>query len=48
VDFRRFMDALKRHDYRGWIVVEQDVLPSLGTPLASASRNRRHLRSLGV
>ena len=26
--------------YAGWIVVEQDVLPGLGTPAASARRNR--------
>ena len=24
-------------DYQGWLVVEQDVLPSLGTPRASMS-----------
>lgn len=48
VDFQRFVDALARHHYRGWVVVEQDVLPALGTPLASATRNRTYLRSLGL
>jgi inosose dehydratase len=48
VDFARLLDALTQHEYEGWIVVEQDVLPSLGTPRASASRNRAFLRSLGL
>jgi inosose dehydratase len=48
VDFQRFVDALARHHYRGWVVVEQDVLPALGTPRASATRNRAYLRSLGL
>ena len=34
--------------YDGWIVVEQDVLPGLGTPAASATRNREYLRGLGI
>jgi inosose dehydratase len=48
VDFRRFVEALRRRHYRGWGVVEQDVLPALGTPLASATRNRSYLRTLGL
>ena len=27
----------ERDRYEGWAVVEQDVLPALGTPLASAT-----------
>ena len=38
--------ALEEQGYGGWIVVEQDVLPGLGTPRESASRNRAYLRSL--
>ena len=34
--------------HTGWIVVEQDVLPGLGTPAASARRNREYLRRLGL
>ena len=34
--------------FDGWIVVEQDVLPAMGAPLASATRNREYLRSIGV
>ena len=42
------VDALRRGNYSGWIVVEQDVLPGGGTPAASAQRNRTHLRRLGL
>ena len=34
--------------YDGWIVVEQDVLPAMGSPLASATRNRDYLRRIGL
>ena len=37
-----------RDRYGGWIVVEQDVLPGLGTPAASAQRNRAFLRRVGL
>ena len=40
--------ALRVEYYAGWIVVEQDVLPGLGTPAASARRNREYLRRLGL
>jgi inosose dehydratase len=29
-------------------VVEQDVLPGMGTPKASAARNRAYLRTIGL
>ncbi len=48
VDFPAIADELRRTDYVGWIVVEQDVLPSMGTPLESARRNRAYLKSLGL
>jgi len=48
VDFRRVLDRLRTNGYAGWIVVEQDVLPSMGTPAASAGRNRRFLSGLGL
>jgi inosose dehydratase len=48
VPFAGVLDALRARDYAGWIVVEQDVLPGLGTPAASAARNRRYLRKLGI
>jgi len=34
--------------YEHWIVVEQDVLPGLGTPMESARRNREYLASIGL
>ena len=48
VPFAGVLDALRARRYAGWIVVEQDVLPGLGTPAASAGRNRQYLRGLGI
>jgi inosose dehydratase len=48
VPFAGVLDALRARDYSGWIVVEQDVLPGLGTPAASAARNREYLHNLGI
>ena len=48
VPFAGVLDALRARGYDGWIVVEQDVLPGLGTPSASAARNRAYLRKLGI
>jgi inosose dehydratase len=48
VPFGDVRDALQLQNYSGWIVVEQDVFPGLGTPLASAQRNRDYLRRLGL
>ena len=48
VDFTGALAALEEIGYDGWIVVEQDVLPGMGSPLASARRNREYLRTLGL
>jgi len=48
VSFGNVLDALRVEHYASWIVVEQDVLPGLGTPAESARRNREYLRRLGV
>lgn len=48
VDFQVLLREIEAHDYHGWIVVEQDVLPGMGTPAASAARSREFLRSLGL
>ena len=48
VDFPRVVDTLQDIGYTGWIVVEQDVLPGMGSPKESAARNRTYLRSLGL
>lgn len=47
VDFAALKQVLERLDYEGWLTVEQDVLPGLGTPKESAARNRTFLASLG-
>lgn len=46
VDFPAVLEQLKRRDYRGYVLVEQDVLPGMGSPLESARRNREYLRSI--
>lgn len=48
VDFAGVAQELKNRDYSGWIVVEQDVLPGMGTPLESAIRNRTFLQNIGI
>ena len=48
VDFPGVLKALQDIGYAGWIVVEQDVLPGMGTPKESAQRNREYLRSIGL
>jgi inosose dehydratase len=48
VNFPAILALLRDAGYDGWLVVEQDVLPSMGTPLDSAARNREYLRSLGI
>ena len=48
VDFAGVLEVLRARDYRGWIVVEQDVLPGMGSPLESARRNRAFLQTLGL
>ncbi len=48
VDFHSIAGELKNREYEGWIVVEQDVLPGMGAPLACAKRNREYLLSLGL
>jgi inosose dehydratase len=48
VDFRGFFDELTAMGYEGWAVVEQDVLPNMGSPKEMAMRNREYLRSIGL
>jgi inosose dehydratase len=48
VDFPALLHQLESSAYEGWIVVEQDVLPAMGAPLASAIRNRGYLRGIGL
>jgi inosose dehydratase len=48
VDFPAVKAELDRRGYQGWIVVEQDVLPGMGSPKESAQRNRDYIRKLGL
>jgi inosose dehydratase len=47
VNFPAMLAWLNARGYDGYMVVEQDVLPGMGTPKESARRNREYLRSLG-
>lgn len=48
VDFPAVTAWLRARNYQGFITVEQDVLPGMGSPQASAARNRAYLRSIGL
>ncbi len=48
VDFPGILNILKEQEYQGWIVVEQDVMPGMGSPKESAQRNRAYLRHIGL
>jgi inosose dehydratase len=48
VDFATVLSVLRNTSAGTWIVVEQDVLPGLGSPAESAARNRAYLARLGV
>ncbi len=48
VDLASILDELQKQDYRGWIVVEDEVPPGMGVPLESARRDRAFLRSFGL
>ena len=46
IKFQAVKAALEKMGYDGWIVVEQDVLPGMGSPKDSARRNREYLASI--
>ena len=48
VPFAGVVERLHRYAYQGWIVVEQDILPGMGSPRASAERNRTYLHAIGL
>ena len=48
VDFVAIKKFLNSKNYKGWIVVEQDVLPGMGDPKQCAQNNRTYLQSLGL
>ncbi len=46
VDFPAMLHWQDAANYGGYVLVEQDVLPGMGTPKESARRNREYLRSI--
>jgi inosose dehydratase len=46
VDFPALLHWLARRRYEHYVVVEQDILPGMGTPRESARRNRNYLKSI--
>ncbi len=48
VDFPGVLAWLNKRGYTGWVLVEQDLLPGMGTPKQSAQRNRDYLKSIGI
>ena len=46
VDFPAVLRWMRKTQYSGYVLVEQDVLPGMGAPKASALRNRQYLRSI--
>lgn len=48
VDFQQITLELINRNYNGSIVVEQDVLPGMGSPKICAQNNRNFIKSLGM
>jgi inosose dehydratase len=48
VNFPAIIQELKKQNYKGWIVVEQDVLPGMGNPKVCAELNREYIKTLGL
>ena len=46
VDFPALLRRLEERHYQGYVLVEQDILPGMGSPKESARRNREYLRSI--
>ncbi len=48
VPFENLINWLRTMSYNGFVTVEQDVLPGMGSPKQSARRNRDFLMELGL
>ena len=46
VDFAAVLQWMRNAGYTGYALVEQDILPGMGSPKASARRNLEYLRSI--
>jgi inosose dehydratase len=47
INFKEVLDWLNRKNYQGWALVEQDILPGMGSPKKSAQKNFDYLKSIG-
>ena len=48
IDFQTLILDLEDHNYQGWVVAEQDILPEYGTPFEQAQMNRAYLSAMGL
>jgi inosose dehydratase len=48
IDFPALLQWLGKREYEHYVVVEQDILPGMGTPKESAQRNRDYLNSIAA
>ncbi|HET9477352.1 MAG TPA: TIM barrel protein [Dehalococcoidia bacterium] len=48
IDFPALLEELRAMDYRGWIVVEDEMPPGACDPLENAKHDRSYLRGLGL
>lgn len=48
IDFTALLEELRGMDYRGWIVVEDEMPPGACDPLENAKRDRAYLGGLGL
>jgi len=48
VPFDAIKAFLLQKEYQGWVVVEQDVLPGMGSPKQCAQHNRDFLKQIGL
>ncbi|MGO8758542.1 MAG: sugar phosphate isomerase/epimerase family protein [Terracidiphilus sp.] len=46
IEFPALLRWLAARDYKGYVLVEQDILPGMGTPKESAARSRAYLKSI--
>ncbi|MGA2570084.1 MAG: sugar phosphate isomerase/epimerase [Terracidiphilus sp.] len=46
IDFPALLRWLAARNYKGYVLVEQDILPGMGTPKESAARSRAYLKSI--
>ena len=46
MDFPALLRHLGARKYEGYVLVEQDILPGMGSPKDSARRNREYLKSI--